>query len=171
MILQLDLHDFAILTRVRDEAGQPVYRVAKQGIKAAKIAATFLGAEARAGSEVMMLDRRAFIGTLGLLAAARGVEAQPTGKVAHIGFLSASSLSDPRTRGFVDAFRRALRDLGWIEGQNLTVEYRWAEDRTERLADLARSLVSLNLDLIVAATTPAIQAAKQATGTTSGRTR
>ncbi len=112
-----------------------------------------------------MIDRRAFLGALGILAVPLDLEAQPTRRVAHIGFLSASSPSDPRTRGFVDAFRQALRDLGWVEGQNLMVEYRWAEDRPERLADLARSLLTLNLDVVVAATTPAIHAAKVALGT------
>jgi putative ABC transport system substrate-binding protein len=58
-----------------------------------------------------------------------------------------------------------LRELGWVEGQTIAIEYRWAEERTERLADLATQLVNLKVDVIVAATTPAIQAAKQSTGT------
>jgi putative ABC transport system substrate-binding protein len=92
-------------------------------------------------------------------------EAQEAGKVARVGFLSPSSLSDPRTRLFIEAFRQRLRALGWIEGQNIAIEYRWAEERTERLPDLASNLVSRRVDVLVAATSPAIQAAKQATVT------
>ena len=100
-----------------------------------------------------------------VLLAPPGVEAQRAGKVPRIGFLSPSSLSDPRTQLFIEAFQQRLRELGWIEGQNIAIEYRWAEDRTERLPDLANNLVSARVDVLVAATSPAIQAAKQATGT------
>ena len=111
------------------------------------------------------MDRRAFLGTVALLAAPAAVEAQPAKRNVRIGFLSASSPSDPRTQTFVESFRQGLRELGWIEGDNLTIEYQWAEDRTERLGDLARNLSRLNLDVVVAATTPAIQAAKLVSGT------
>ncbi|HEY3067878.1 MAG TPA: ABC transporter substrate-binding protein [Methylomirabilota bacterium] len=94
-----------------------------------------------------------------------GIEAQQTRRIARIGFLSPSSPSDPRTRTFVEAFREGLRDLGWVEGENVTIEYRWAQERTERLLDLARELVRLNVDVVVAATSPAVQAAKRATVT------
>src|SRR5687768_11045986 len=94
-----------------------------------------------------------------------GSEAQQAGKATRIGFLSPSSLSDLRTRTFVEAFRQGLRELGWVEGQNITIEYRWAEDRTDRLRDLARDLARANVELIVAATSPAVQAAKEATQT------
>ena len=112
------------------------------------------------------MDRRAFLGSLagGLLAAPLVAGAQPAGKVPRIGFLSPSSLSDPRTTLFVEAFRQGLRDLGWVEGQNVTIEYRWAEESTARLPDLARDLARLKVDVVVAATSPAVQAAKQATG-------
>jgi putative ABC transport system substrate-binding protein len=115
-----------------------------------------------------VIDRRAFIGSLagGLLAAPLAAEGQQAGKVYRIGFLSPSSLSDPRTRLFVEAFRQGLRELGWVEGQNIAIEYRWAEERIERLPDLASNLARLGVDVVVAATSPAIQAAKQATGTT-----
>src|SRR5713101_3802759 len=114
-----------------------------------------------------VMDRRAFLGTMasGLLAAPLAVEAQQAGRVTHIGFLSPSSLSDPRTRTFVETFRQGLRELGWVEDQNMTIEYRWAEEKTERLPDLARYLVRLKVDVVVASTSPAVQAAKQATGT------
>src|SRR5438876_537531 len=111
------------------------------------------------------MNRRSFLLTMSAFAAALSAEAQPAAKMPRIGFLSASSLADPRTQTFVDAFREGLRDLGWVEGQNVVIEYRWAEDRTERLPDLASDLVSRKVDIVVAATTPAIQAAKQATGT------
>jgi putative ABC transport system substrate-binding protein len=90
---------------------------------------------------------------------------QQSKKVPRIGFLSPQSPSDPRIQRFRDAFRQGLRELGWVEGQNIAIEYRWAEGKTERLADLARELVNLKVDVIVAATTPAIPPAKQATGT------
>jgi putative ABC transport system substrate-binding protein len=102
---------------------------------------------------------------LGILAVPLAAEAQQAAKISRIGFLSPSSPSDPRTQRFREAFRQGLRELGWVEGQNIAIEYRWAEERTERLADLASELVGLKVDVIVAATTPAIQPAKQATGT------
>jgi putative tryptophan/tyrosine transport system substrate-binding protein len=93
------------------------------------------------------MDRRSFLLTslAGALAAPLAVEGQQAGKTRHIGFLSPSSLSDPRTRAFVEAFRQGLRDLGWVEGQNLTIEYRWGEDKTEHLPDLARELTRLRV--------------------------
>ena len=113
------------------------------------------------------MDRRTFISTVGagILIAPVGGAAQQSGKVPRIGFLSPSSPSDPRTQRFREAFRQGLLALGWVEGQNIAIEYRWAEERTERLADLASELVSLKVDVIVAATTPAIQPMKQATRT------
>ena len=88
-----------------------------------------------------MIRRRVLLISLaGVIAAPIAAAAQPAKKIARIGFLSPSSLSDPRTRSFVEAFRQGLRDLGWVEGQNVTIEYRWAEERTERLAELAGDL-------------------------------
>ena len=103
--------------------------------------------------------------TLALLSVPFAAEAQPAAKIHRIGFLSPSSPADPRTQRFLEAFRQGLRELGWVEGQKIAIEYRWAEERPERLADLTRELVSLNVDVIVAATTPAILPAKHATGT------
>ncbi len=113
------------------------------------------------------MHRRAFLAGTGavLLTAPLVAQAQPAGRAARIGFLSPSSLHDPRTQTFVEAFRQGLRDLGWVEGQNMTIEYRWAEERTERLPDLARDLARLKVDVVVASTSPAVQAAKQATKT------
>jgi putative ABC transport system substrate-binding protein len=102
---------------------------------------------------------------LSLVAWVGMAEAQQPKKIPRIGFLSPQSPSDPRIQRFREAFRQDLRELGWVEGKNIVIEYRWAEGKTERLADLAAQLLSLKVDVIVAATTPAIQAAKQATGT------
>ncbi len=109
--------------------------------------------------------RRAFLGTLagGLLAAPRIADAQPAGKVYRVGYLTAISVTaNPRV---LEAFRQGLRDLGWVEGQNIVIEYRSAEGRFNRLPDLAAELVRLKVDVIVAAPTSAALAAKNATGT------
>jgi len=89
-------------------------------------------------------------------------EAQQSKKVYRIGFLSAgSSLPTPN----VEAFQQSLRALGYVEGQNLAIEYRYAENHLERLPDLAAELVRLPVDLIVTSGTPATRAAKHATTT------
>ncbi len=111
------------------------------------------------------MNRRSFIGTLagGLLAAPLVAEAQPAGKIYRIGYLSAGApTSNPLV---IAAFQQGLRDLGWVEGQNIDIEYRWAEGRFDRLPDLAADLVHLKVDVIIAAPTPAALAAKNATGT------
>ena len=111
------------------------------------------------------MNRRSFIGTLagGLLAAPLVAEAQPAGKIYRIGYLSAGA---PTSNPLVSAaFQQGLRDLGWVEGQNIDIEYRWAEGRFDRLPDLAADLVRLKVDVIIAAPTPAALAAKNATGT------
>ena len=93
------------------------------------------------------MDRRAFLGALGLLTPT-GAEAQPAANVYRVGYLSAGS----REAWYVDAFLRRLRALGWIEGQNIIVEYRWAEGKNERLPTLATGLVQRKVDVIVAPT-------------------
>jgi putative ABC transport system substrate-binding protein len=106
------------------------------------------------------VDRRAFIaGTLGLLAAPLAAEAQPTTKIPRIGILRAGPFPDP----LVDAFRQGLRDLGYIEGQNLHLEYRSAEGRDERLPGLATELVRLPVDVIVASGSEALLAKRATT--------
>ena len=111
-----------------------------------------------------MINRRGFLGTLGLLAAPLGVEAQQAGKVPRIGYLALNLKgSDPRPR---EAFLQGLRDLGHVEGRTLLIEYRDAEGRTERLPALAAELVALKVDVIVAgAGTLGALAAKRATTT------
>jgi putative ABC transport system substrate-binding protein len=98
---------------------------------------------------------------LSMFVALLAVDAQPTGKVYHIGVLETTSatLNVPN----LDAFRRGLRELGYIEGQNLVIEYRSADGRPERFLDLATELVRLPVDLILTRGTPAALAAKQAT--------
>jgi putative ABC transport system substrate-binding protein len=92
-----------------------------------------------------------------LAAAAPAAEGVP----ARIGFLSNA---DPQlTAPFVEAFRHGLRDLGWIEGQNVRIEYRWAEGNAERHPELAADLLQLEVDVIIAAGPDALQAVQQAT--------
>jgi putative ABC transport system substrate-binding protein len=91
------------------------------------------------------------------------VEAQPPAKVWRLGFLSGEPPSE--SLPVVVPFFEGLRTLGYVEGQNLTIERRWAEPREHRLPDLAAKLVQLRVDCIVAMTWAAIQAAKHATTT------
>ena len=97
---------------------------------------------------------------LGFLAAPAPAEAQPTGKVYRIGYLAMFPAPPGR-----EAFLQGLRDLGWIEGQNITIEYRYAHGRLEQLLDLVAELVRLKVDLIVAVSPQPVQAAKEATTT------
>ena len=90
-------------------------------------------------------------------------DAQQTGKIFRIGFLDSSTASGSAV--LVEAFRQELSKLGWIEGKNITIEYRFAEQKRERLPELAADLVRLKVDLIVATGTPAALAAKKATNT------
>jgi len=90
-------------------------------------------------------------------------DAQQTGKVFRIGFLDQSTVSGSAV--LVDAFRQELSKLGWIEGKNIAIEYRFAEQKNERVPELAAELVRLKVDLIVATTTPSALVAKSATTT------
>ena len=111
------------------------------------------------------MPRRAFMAAIagGLLAAPLAALAQSAGKVYRIGYLSSgSATSNPRV---IEAFRQGLHELGWVEGRNVVIEYRWAEGRLDRLPDLAAELLRLNVDVIVASPTPGALAAKNATGT------
>jgi ABC-type uncharacterized transport system substrate-binding protein len=96
-----------------------------------------------------------------LLAATTCAEAQQTGKVARIGYLESGTAFGNAV--LLDGFRQELSKLGWIEGKNITVEYRFAEQKNERLPELAADLVRLNVDLIVVSAAPAALAAKKAT--------
>jgi putative ABC transport system substrate-binding protein len=112
-----------------------------------------------------LTSRRVFLGTLtgGVLAAARIVEAQQTEKVYRIGYLGPSSAT--AVSRFTEAFRQGLRERGWVEGQNIVIEYRFAEGQYDRLPGLAAELARLKVDVIVAIPTPAAVAAKNATAT------
>src|SRR6516225_6146870 len=105
--------------------------------------------------------RREFIALLGGAAtwplAARAQQA----KLPMIGFLGESTPSGQRE--WVAAFVGRLRELGWIEGTNVVIEYRWAEGRNERFAAMVAELIRLKVDVIVTQGTPAVLAAKQAT--------
>jgi putative ABC transport system substrate-binding protein len=89
-------------------------------------------------------------------------EAQQAKKVPRIGVLSAGF---PGPSRLLDAFRQGLRELGYVEDQSIVIEYRYAEGKFNRLPDLAAELVRLKVDVIVAASAPAVQAAKNATST------
>jgi putative ABC transport system substrate-binding protein len=111
------------------------------------------------------MDRRSFLSTvaLSLLTAPRAVEAEQAGKVYRLGYLGHGSA--PPAQELLAALRLGLREHDLIEGQNIHIEYRWAEGQTERLADLARELVRSRIDILIATVEPAILAAKQATDT------
>jgi putative ABC transport system substrate-binding protein len=108
------------------------------------------------------MKRREFITLLGGAAAwPVAARAQQAGKLPTIGFLVAGT---PTSHGqWVAAFVQRLRELGWIEGRTITIEYRWAEGRSERFAEIAAELVRRKVDVIVTSATEAIVAAKQAT--------
>jgi len=89
-------------------------------------------------------------------------EGQRADKVARIGYLSSDRAAGAH---LIEAFRQELRDLGYVEGHNVVIEYRDAERKYERFSALAAELVALKVDVIVAATTPTALAAKQATRT------
>jgi len=104
--------------------------------------------------------------TLSLLAAALAAQSQPAGTVPRVGYLSLLAGSDPQVQRAIDVFRQALRELGYVEGQNIAIEYRWAEGKSERLFDLATELVRSKVDAIVTTGgVPPAQAAQRATKT------
>ncbi len=112
-----------------------------------------------------MITRRTFITTVsvGLLAAPLAAEAQQAGKVTRIGVLSPFSSSFGPGPSF-EAFRQTLRELGYVEGRNIALEYRWADGRYDRLPFLTAELVRLRIDVIFSAwSTPAALATKKAT--------
>jgi putative ABC transport system substrate-binding protein len=109
------------------------------------------------------MNRREFITLLGGAAVAWPLAArsQQPAKLPTIGFLGAATLS-ARSQ-WVDAFVQPLRELGWIEGRTVAIEYRFAEGRNERMADIAAEFVRLKVDVIVTYSTSAVIAAKEAT--------
>ena len=111
-----------------------------------------------------MITRRMFVGTLagGIVVVPFAAEAQQAAKIARIGYLANNLAANTPLH---EAFRQGLRDLGYVEGRNVVIEYRSAEGKLERLPALAAELVALKVDVIVAPGTLAALAAKQATRT------
>jgi putative tryptophan/tyrosine transport system substrate-binding protein len=110
------------------------------------------------------MNRRRFVaGSLGLLAVPLTAEAQGPGKVPRVGYAMARPASEDQR--VLDAARQGLRELGYVEGQNIALEVRWAEGRYERFPALVAELVRLKVDVLVVATTPGALAAKNATRT------
>src|SRR5215831_14190551 len=107
-----------------------------------------------------MTKRLLWLLTLLLLVTVTFAEAQQAGKVFRIGYLDISTASVSAV--LVDAFRQELSKLGWIEGKNITIEYRFSDGKPERTAELAEDLVRKKVDIIVVAG-PAALAAKKAT--------
>jgi putative tryptophan/tyrosine transport system substrate-binding protein len=109
-----------------------------------------------------VITRRVFVGSLtgGLVAAPFAAEAQAVGKVYRVGILSTAN---PRSASIFQAFEQRLRELGYVEGQNLAVEFRYAEGKVDRLPGFVAELIRLNVNVIVTTTDPATRAAKGAT--------
>ena len=110
-----------------------------------------------------MIGRREFILALGGAAAWPLAARAQQAKAAIIGLLGTGTAAAQSQ--WTAAFVQRMRELGWVEGRNLAIEYRWAEGRTERLAELANDLVRLKVDVVVTHNTPGPLAAKQATST------
>jgi putative ABC transport system substrate-binding protein len=106
---------------------------------------------------------RIFAMVLTLVFGGAMAEAQQVTKVSRIGFLSALSASSMAAR--IEAFRQGLRELGYVEGKNIVIEWRWAEGKFDRLPDLAAELVRLKVDVIVSGGPVATRPAKEATVT------
>src|SRR5262245_41808850 len=111
------------------------------------------------------MKKHIFVLSLGamLFALCVSANAQQTGKIFRIGFLDSSNASD--MAGVLEAFWREMRKLGWIEGKNITIEYRFAEQKNERAPEIAADLVRLKVDLIVVSGGLMALAAKKATTT------
>jgi putative ABC transport system substrate-binding protein len=110
----------------------------------------------RPATAVVLLLLSAFLGT---------AAAQPPEKVPRVGYLIPGSHSDPQRQRLLEAFRQGLRELGYVDGQNIAIESRWAEGKADRLPGLAADLVRRKVDVIVAQSGAATQAAQQATRT------
>ena len=112
------------------------------------------------------MDRRTWlVGFLGVVAAPVVAQAQPPAKVARIGILSGSSPTSAEASLVWEGFFQGLRELGYVEGQNIVIEGRYYGDRIERLPALAADLARLQVDVIVAGAPPAPEVAKRATST------
>src|SRR5438445_6193135 len=110
------------------------------------------------------MERRTFMALVsgGFLAAPLAAEAQQAAQIARIGYLTSSPAGNLHAP---EAFLQGLRDLGYVEGRNIVIEYRDAEGKPERFPALAAELVALKVDVILVGGTPQALAAKQATRT------
>ena len=108
-----------------------------------------------------MITKLAIVVTVLLLSAARGTEAQPAPKVPRVGVLCIAACSSP----LILAFEAGLRELGWMEGRNVILERRPADNRLDRLPEVAAELVRLRPDVILVSSPPTVAAAMQATPT------
>jgi putative ABC transport system substrate-binding protein len=105
---------------------------------------------------------KAFVGSAAVLPLA--VRAQQSERMRRLGFLA--SYTEEGGRELVGCFRKGLADAGWVEGRNISIQYRWAEGRPDRYSALAAELTQLNLDVIACNSTPAAQALQRAKGNT-----
>jgi putative tryptophan/tyrosine transport system substrate-binding protein len=99
------------------------------------------------------------LATLSLVSASVSWAAQPTKKIPRIGYFTLSAGPSERD----EAFKQALRELGWVDGQTIAIDYRWMAGKLDQVPTVAEALVRLNVDLIFATTAPVIRAAKEAT--------
>ncbi len=112
------------------------------------------------------MRRREFMTLLGGAAIGWPLSARAQGeRMRHIGVLMGIAESDPARQSFVSAFTGALQELGWSNGRNIQIEYRWGAGDAERIRKFARELVEMRLDLIVGHTTPVVAALKAQTRT------
>jgi putative ABC transport system substrate-binding protein len=111
------------------------------------------------------MRRREFLPMLGgaTVAWPLTVRAQQTGRVHRIGFLGSATAAGSTKA--VESFRTGLREFGYVEGQNVVIEFRWAEERYDRLPQLVRELIATRVDLLITHGTPGTRAARQATST------
>jgi putative ABC transport system substrate-binding protein len=117
------------------------------------------------GDSIMRLSAIGLMLTLAVLVAPLATAAQQIKKVPQVGMLSSGSPPASPNWQQQSPFWQGMRELGWLEGQNITIEYRWAFGRYDRLAALATEFVHLKVDVLVAEDTAAIQAARKATST------
>jgi putative tryptophan/tyrosine transport system substrate-binding protein len=132
---------------------------AKSGRKRAR---NYIGGKGTVWTLAAMLYALSLMGAM-VLALCSSALAQQAARIARIGVLAGSSSSGESPR--VEAFRQGLRDLNYVEGKNLAIEYRYANARFDKLPALADELIQLKVDVLVVSTTPAVQAAKNATRT------
>src|SRR5512138_3821364 len=118
------------------------------------------------GTRGVCMRRREFLTLLGAAAGwPVGARAQQSKPAPRVGVLMAVAENDPDSRRRIAAFREGLRALGWVEGQNVAIEYRWAAGEVGRIQQYAEELVALKPDVILANSTPVISALKKLTKT------